>query len=143
MISGDGQVYATHPVPTMTKVDLLYKCWKTEYSLPNHKLKVYDYYYDTFKSVVIKDIVRTGVRPVYNVTLENGKSLKCSHDTLFLTKDGFYEFEEDMEVGTIALVSCCDKPKYSKIVSIERVGEKETFKIDTSENYIVNGIIIK
>jgi len=143
MITGDSEVYATHPVHMTTKIDLLYKCWKTEQSLPNHRLKVYDYYYDTFKSDVIKDIVRTGVKPVYNVTLENGQSLKCTGDTQFLTEDGFYNFEEDMKVGTIPLVSCCDKPRYFKIVSIELVGQKETFKIETNENYIVNGIIIK
>jgi len=143
MISGESQLYTTHPIDAKDKIKYLQKFWKSEYSLPNHRLKSYDYYYDKFISSEIKDIVNTGVKPTYNITLENGKSLRCTLDTKFLTTYGFHKLEEDLEVGTTELISCCNRPKYSKITSIVFFGEEETYKVNTYDNYIVNGIFIQ
>ena len=143
MISGESQLYTTHPIVAKDKIKYLQKFWKSSYSLPNHRLKSYDYYYDKFISSEIKDIINTGIKPTYNITLENGKSLRCTLDTKFLTTYGFHKLEEDLEVGTTELISCCNKPKYSKIKSIVFFGEEETYKVNTYDNYIVNGIVIQ
>jgi len=143
MISGESQLFTTHPIHSKDKIKFLYKFWNTNYSLPNHRLKSYDDFSDSFNSGEIKDIVDTGKQPVFQVVLENGKSLNCTKDTKFLTKNGFYKLDIDMVVGTTELISCCNKPIYSRIIKVEYIGEEDTFKVETDTNYIVNGIIIK
>ena len=143
MISGESQLFTTQPIYAKDKIKYLCKFWNTNYSLPNHRLKVYDYESDTFKSGEIIDIYNTGLQPVYNITLENGKSIKCTKDIKFFTKNGLYQFEIDMIVGTTSLISCCNRPVFSKIIKIEFVGEEDTYKVVSEKNYIVNGIIIK
>jgi hypothetical protein len=143
MISGESQLFTIHPIYAKDKIKFLYKFWNTNYSLPNHRLKSYDSFSDTFNSGEIIDIINTGKQSVFQVVLENGKSLNCTKDTKFLTEKGFYKLDIDMVVATTQLISCCNRPIYSRIIRIEYIGEEETFKVETNANYIVNGIIIK
>ena len=83
MISSESQLFTTHPIHAKDKIKFLYKFWNTNSSLPNHRLKSYDSFSDTFNSGEIKDIVKTGKQPLFQVVLENGKSLNCTKDIKF------------------------------------------------------------
>ena len=92
-LSGDTEVYTTHPTHAKTKISLLYKCWNTTSGLPNHKLKIYDEDNDSFISSPISDIFYTGKKPVYKVTTSEGKTIKTTKEHKFLTTYGLDTLE--------------------------------------------------
>jgi thymidylate synthase (FAD) len=61
-------------------------------------VKVYD---ETAKELVpakVKEVFKTGVKPVFRLTLENGKVLEATREHKFLTQQGFIELKE-LKVG--------------------------------------------
>jgi thymidylate synthase ThyX len=150
-LSGDSEIYTTHPTDSKTKLSLLYKVWKTSYGLPNHQLKIYDENSNSFVSAKIVEIFSTGKKPVYKVTFNDGKSIKTTKEHKFLTKDGFASLDSflfdysDIQIGTTELIQCCNQPKWTFITNIEYVGEEDTYDIEvdhSSHNYVANGIVV-
>ena len=158
-LSGDTEVYTTHPTHAKTKISLLYKCWNTTSGLPNHKLKIYDEDKDSFISSPISDIFYTGKKPVYKVTTSDGKTIKTTKEHKFLTLYGFdtlenivgtenlnqYTISKNTQVAIGELLSCCNKPKFIDIVNVEYIGEEDTYDIEvnhSSHNYIANGFVV-
>jgi thymidylate synthase ThyX len=157
-LSGDTEVYTTHPTPAKVKLSLLYKCWKSEYGLPNHQLKVYDEDENNFVSADIKEVFYTGKKPLYKVTLSDGRTIKTTKEHKFLTYSGFDTLENiiglenlnkgdinSIKVGTGELIACCNKPKFVEINHVEFLGEEDTYDIEVehpSHNYIANGFVV-
>jgi thymidylate synthase (FAD) len=48
----------------------------------------------TFTTSTIMDIRQTGVKPVFDIELYNGKRIKCTKEHKFLTHDGFLPLEQ-------------------------------------------------
>jgi len=150
-LSGDSEIYTSHPTYAKVKLSLLYKSWKTTYGLPNHKLKIYDENTNSFISAEIVEIFKTGKKPVYKVLFSDGKQIKSTKEHKFLTTYGFDTLEnimknfEVVKIGSSELVQCCNKPRWINITSIEYLGEEDTYDIEvnhTSHNYVANGIIV-
>lgn len=148
-LSGDSEIYTTHPIYTKTKISLLFK---TQKHLVNHKLKVYDENSNTFVSSPFKEIFYTGKKPVYKVTTSDGKTIKTTKEHKFLTTYGFdtleniqneYELKPKIAVGE--LIACCNEPNFVNIVDVKYIGEEDTYDIEvdhSSHNYIANGFVV-
>lgn len=100
-ISGDSKVTVVTPSGRSykKKISDLYKRYKSTYwGRSNNLVRVYD---EDSKSLVpakIKEVFETGVKPVFEVKLEGGKSIKATKDHKFLTLGGFKRLEE-LSVG--------------------------------------------
>lgn len=62
--------------------------------IKNMLLRVYDEQIGEFTIGHICDVVQSGVKPVFEITLADGKRLKCSKDHRLLTTDGWQRLEE-------------------------------------------------
>jgi len=148
-LSGDSEIYTTHPTNAKVKISLLFK---TQKHLVNHKLKVYDENTNSFVSSSFKEIFYTGKKPVYKVTTSDGKSIKTTKEHKFLTTYGFdtlenikdtHELKPKIAVGE--LISCCEQPKFVNIIDVQYLGEEDTYDIEvehSSHNYIANGFVV-
>jgi len=157
-LSGDTEIYTVEPTHDKIKLSLLYKVWKTNYGLPNHKLKVFDEDQNEFVSASIKEIFYTGKKSIYKVTLSDGKTIKTTKEHKFLTMDGFDTLEniiglenlnagyvDSVKIGITELVSCCNRPKFIDIIHVEFLGEEDTYDIEVehpSHNYVANGLVV-
>jgi thymidylate synthase (FAD) len=108
-ISGDSLITLFYPDARKCKkvtIESLYKRYKSSYwnRFGAPRVKVYDEDSKTFKSVEIKEVFQTGVKPVYKVTLANGKNIKSTLDHKFLTKEGFKKLS-DLAVGNYIAVN--------------------------------------
>ena len=127
-------------------------------------VRVYDESSKLLIGAKIKEVFKTGVKPVYKVTLQNGKTITATKDHKFFSKGGFKRLE-DLRVGDSVGVNGqpCYKSldwlssakraciaeysitlKWSMIKSIEYAGEQETYDMEInhpSHNYVANGII--
>lgn len=157
-LSGDTEIYTTEPTHAKNKLSLLYKCWNSDFGLPNHKLKVFDEDENVFDSAQIKEIFYTGKKPIYKVTLSDGKTIKTTKEHKFLTMDGFDTLENiiglenlnrvqvnPFKIGVTELVACCNSPKFVDIVRVEFLGLEDTYDIEVehpSHNYVANGFVV-
>ncbi|MFN2529305.1 MAG: FAD-dependent thymidylate synthase [Candidatus Baltobacteraceae bacterium] len=58
------------------------------------QLRVYDEEKEAFTTAGFRDIFFTGAKPVYEITLADGKKIKCTKEHKFLTRDGFRPLED-------------------------------------------------
>jgi len=78
-------------------LERLYRLWNTpchHKRIKNMLLRVYDEKNAVFTVSHIKDVLYSGVKEVFEVTLEDGKTLKCSKDHQLLTANGWQRLEE-------------------------------------------------
>ncbi|MEK7991807.1 MAG: FAD-dependent thymidylate synthase [Thiotrichaceae bacterium] len=78
-------------------LERLYHLWNTpnyHAQIKNMLLRVYDEKNAVFTVSHIKDVLHSGVKEVFEVTLEDGKKLKCSKDHQLLTTNGWQRLEE-------------------------------------------------
>jgi thymidylate synthase (FAD) len=71
-------------------------------------VRVYDETSETFVVTKIKEVFKTGVKPVFKVTLANGKTITATKEHKFLTSDGFQTMEDSLGlklVGNTATMS--------------------------------------
>jgi thymidylate synthase ThyX len=130
---------------------------KTQWEKSNRNVLVYD---DSviLKSAEIKEVFNTGVKDVCRLTLEDGRAIEATKDHKFLVIGrGFLPLEK-LEIGDLVgvetspilrVLSTNSRGKSrtgsaSNVVSIEYVGEKQTYDIEVdhhNHNYVANGII--
>lgn len=94
----------------------------------------------------IDNIVYSGVKPVYRVTLENDRYVNCTINHEIMTNNGWVKAENIVD----SLVMYDDEPyssipEYSKAISIEYIGEEDTYDIVCKapyHNFVANGIVV-
>jgi len=69
--------------------------------LPSN-VRVFDEVLRTFTTAPIREVFRTGVKPLYRVTLENGLKIDTTKEHKFLTPDGFKSLEDVVGLVTVA-----------------------------------------
>ncbi|HET8634766.1 MAG TPA: FAD-dependent thymidylate synthase [Gemmatimonadales bacterium] len=113
----------------------------------------------------VKAVARSGVKPVFKVQLEDGKTITCSKDHRFLTPNGWERLEEITGKGAwlivegdrqaesnspwaseshSALAVCAEAVTCRRIVSVTCAGEQETYDIEMEgphHNFVANGIV--
>lgn len=62
--------------------------------LSQMRIRVFDETTHTFVTARILDVRRTGVHPIFEIELHNGKRIKCTKEHKFLTQSGFLPLEE-------------------------------------------------
>jgi thymidylate synthase (FAD) len=80
------------------EIEHLYNNWiknsHTQNVIKNMHIRVYDEVNKCFTTSHISNIFKTGVKPVFKVTLTNEKTIKCTKEERFFTKNGFLPLEE-------------------------------------------------
>lgn len=74
--------------------DLYKRYTNPQYSnMSDWLVRVYDSSSKLLKAARVKEVFKTGKKDCYELTLENGKTIKSTKDHKFLTKDGFKRLE--------------------------------------------------
>lgn len=86
-------------------IEDLFKRFKNKqyWGMSENLVRVYDEDSKTLVSAKIKEVFKTGVKPVYELTLDNGRKVQSTLDHKFLTQNGFKrlgEISTDDFVGT-------------------------------------------
>ena len=81
-------------------IEDLYKRYNSDqyWGMSSKLVRVYDEKSGKFISAKIKEVFDTGVKSVYKMTLDNGKTITSTKDHKFLTRFGFKRLE-DIDVG--------------------------------------------
>ena len=91
-ITGDSLVTTYTECGRTKKIPIkdLYKRYTGKYwGRSDNYVKIFDGSTKTFTKAKIKEVFNTGVKPVYEVVLENGRKIKSTLDHKFYTKEGF------------------------------------------------------
>jgi SNF2 family DNA or RNA helicase len=91
----------------------------------------------------IKNVVKSGVKEVWSLSLCDGKKLQLTSDHEVLTKRGFVELSE-LKLYDEVMIDELVRHK-SKVESITYVGLKMTYDIvceDPYRNFVANGIVV-
>jgi thymidylate synthase (FAD) len=77
------------------KISDLYKRFKSNqyWNMSNNLVRIFDKKSGKFTSARIKEVFDTGLKPVYLLTLENGKKIKSTKEHKFYTNNGFKDLE--------------------------------------------------
>lgn len=89
----------------------------------------------------ISHVHENGIKPVYTLTTESGRTITATDNHPFLAREGWRELGDlavGMEIGVAA------DTRWDKIVSIEYVGEEMTYDLTVpgTHNFIANDIIV-
>jgi thymidylate synthase ThyX len=153
------------------RLDDLYAMTRTSHGRSRIKLlrlRCLDEQTGTFTKGKVKTIVCSGVKPVFTVTLADGKTITATKEHRFLTKEGWLALDEivgglSVSSSGLAIYQKVDAqimvngqpmyklerkpwliPKPVKITSIIYAGEQMTYDIEMEEpyhNFVANGII--
>lgn len=74
-------------------IEHLYKLQESGKKMPSG-VRVYDEASKTFRRVAIKEVFKTGVKPIYRVTLDNGKFVDATKEHKFFTSSGWATLED-------------------------------------------------
>lgn len=91
-ISGDSKITLVNKSGRSYKIPIhkLYERYKSHYwDISDNMVRIYDEASKTLKSAKIKEVFNTGLKPVYLLTLDNGRKIKATMEHKFLTRDGF------------------------------------------------------
>lgn len=149
-ISGDTEIY--FDLPHVFKKDPLkpkralyklkiadiYRKWNEntykQNQMKSMNIRVYDEQTKLFTNSHITDVFCTGEKDVYKVTLENGKSIKCTKEHKLLTLEGFKTLEEAVGLTTtlkgralmskVASVGCNGIPVHQDYTWLKDMKEK-------------------
>lgn len=126
-------------------------------------VRVYDEKSKIFTVANIADVLYSGKKDVYEVTLDDGKKLKITKDHRILTKSGWQTLEEAVGLSETAnSIATMSKDSYfltngtedkggslsgiySKVVSIEKIGIEDVYDLSIAgenHNFIANGIVV-
>jgi thymidylate synthase ThyX len=118
-------------------------------------VRVYDEKNKIFVTSKIKEVFKTGVKPVYEVTLSDGKKIKCTKEHKFFSNECFDSLENIVgldskhhcmtKIGHIATNGNLKTIKYVKIDKIKFLGEQETYDLEVeheSHNYVASKILV-
>jgi len=112
-MSGDTNVY--FDLPNAVKkgkrqkysltLEHLYKNWKKSNfhrnKISNMKVRVFDEKSNTLTHSNIKEVFQTGIKDIFEITLENGKIIKSTKEHKVLTKNGFISLENAIGLNLI------------------------------------------
>lgn len=114
-----------------------------------------NYKEERIKPGKIADVFQNGVKKVYKLELEDGKSVICTETERFLKKNFKYERLSNIKVGEeIIVMGGYEKhttsngrgrpTELSKVRSIKYIGKEMTYDLEMEEyhNYIANGIVV-
>lgn len=107
----------------------------------------------------IKDVVYSGIKPVYRIGLNNGNWLVCTSCHEIMTDQGFIRSENilgymvmydngnmiELDNKSINHIKESHHPSYTKAISYEYIGEEPTYDIICEEpyrNFVANGIVV-
>ena len=97
-IAGDSLVTTITKCGRTKKVAIadLYKRYQSKqyWDMSDNLVRVFDESDKMLKPVRIKEVFETGVKPVYMMTLDNGRKIKSTLEHKFLAKDGFKQLSE-------------------------------------------------
>lgn len=133
------------------RIDELYHLFQLnkinkKYNIPSY-VRSFNGKYIRFNK--IKNVFYSGKKEVYKLTLENGLTIKATSNHKF-----YKRFDEWTELNKLKNqdVIMCDHisrgqtlPKFSEVLSIESVGQEDTYDIECEEpnhNFVANGIIV-
>lgn len=74
-------------------IEHLYSLQKRGLKMPS-AVRVFDVLSRTFVTAKIREVFQTGLKPVFRVTLANGKSVDCTKEHKFLAREGFISIED-------------------------------------------------
>lgn len=94
-ITGDSKITTLHSngQPNYIEIKKLYERQRWG-QYKNIKLRVFDEKTKEFTSAPFLEVFKTGVKPIFKVTFEDGKTIKTTKEHKFLTRDGFESLEE-------------------------------------------------
>jgi thymidylate synthase ThyX len=148
-IAGDSKITTLAKSGRSKKIQIrdLYERYsnKVNWDKSDNLVRVFDEASKTFVPVKIKEVFKTGVKPVYELILENGKKVISTKEHKFLSRRGFLPLEDlyDDDFIGCSVVSVY-QPVWSKIKSIKFKGFEETYDMEvehSSHNYIANGVV--
>lgn len=97
-ISGDSLITTVTKSGNTKKVkisDLYQRQQSKQYSqISDNLVRCYDLTQKKLVATKLKEVFQTGVKPVYEVVLDNGRKIKTTLEHKFLTKDGFKTLKE-------------------------------------------------
>jgi thymidylate synthase (FAD) len=112
-MSGDTEVYFDLPNAVSKNkrskytlsLEHLYKNWiKSEHSknkIRNMNVRIFDEESKTLTHSHIKEVFQTGVKDIFEITLENGKKIKSTKEHKVLTKGGFLSLEDCIGLNVV------------------------------------------
>jgi len=101
-ISGDSLITCIIPsnkLPYYIPIKKLFKRQKWK-NYKNILVRVYDENKKEFTTSKIKEVFYTGKKPVYKITLSDGKEIKCTKEHKFYTSIGFQSLEDIVGLDT-------------------------------------------
>lgn len=81
-------------------IEHLFKLQESGGKMPSC-VRVFDEVSRTFVARPIKEVFQTGVKPVFKITLDNGRTITSTKEHKFLTKDGFATLEDAVGLSLI------------------------------------------
>ena len=102
-LAGDTHIYSEHRWggkrngPTRRTIREIFEMSRTPHGRSRLKLlriRCLDEATGTFTTGRVRSVIRSGVRPVFRVRLEDGKEITCSRDHRFLTLAGWQKLDE-------------------------------------------------
>lgn len=127
-------------------VERVYNEWNFSETnnIPNKQLCYYNRLTKMIEYTFITDIWKVGDKDVFEVVTEDHKTIRCTEDHPFLTKNGYVELK-DLNVHDNVLVMQHDTVIESTIVSITEKGVQTVYDltVDNNEhNFIANGFVV-
>lgn len=109
----------------------------------------------------IKEVIRTGINPIYRLRLADGKQIDCTENHRLLTDKGWLTLA-DIEVGSSLMVAersrtyasatprrphhgIGDRAQSAQVVSIDFLGVEPTYDLemeDPHHNFVANDIVV-
>lgn len=91
-------------------IEHLYRIQQKGGKMPSN-IRVFDEATRTFVNTKITEVFQTGVKPLFRITLENGKTIESTKEHKFLTSKGFKSLEDVVRLrlsGKTAIWKNCD-----------------------------------
>jgi thymidylate synthase (FAD) len=101
-ITGDSLITVILPKNKKPYYITIQKLFEHQYwkSYKNIEIRVFDEKTKTFTNSKIKEVFNTGEKPVYEITLNDGKKIKCTKEHKFYTQNGFDTLENIVGLDT-------------------------------------------
>lgn len=94
----------------------LYKNWlkndHTRNNIGKMLVRVYDEITNTLSHAHIKEVFKTGMKDIFEITLENGKIIRCTKEHKVLTQQGFESLENCLGLKKIGNTATIDRNIY-------------------------------
>ena len=91
----------------------------------------------------IRGIAESGIQTVYLVDLENGLSLKCTHDHPILTECGWIKTQ--FIINEMVMCDGQSGPEYHRAIRLTCLGTEQTYDIccyEPHHSYVANGMVV-